>query len=148
DFDASKLDVAHLLQRHHELSERGFVALADLNGSNDLLLEPDHGLHFAVAAGLVSAPQVEDALSELGAIPGPAAVDDTALLTTALTRYREHAGEMLQQMQAASRADAELATRFAPLIAQAGKQRQMVDQAFADAAMDVSYPLAKLAATL
>jgi len=148
DIDSAGLDVARSLQRHQELAARAFTALADLNGGNDLLLEPEAGLHFAVAAGLGEAPRVEDALSELGSIAGAAAVDDIALLNTALTRYREHAGAMLQQMQAASRADVDLAPRFAPLIAQALKQRQMVDQVFADAAMDVSYPLAKLAGTL
>ncbi len=148
DIDGAGLDVARLIQRHQDLTARAFVALADLNGSNDLLLEPAAGLHFAVAAGLGSAPRVEDALSELGAIAGAAAVDDIALLNTALTRYREHSGAMLQQMQAAGRADADLAPRFAPLIAQATKQRQMVDKVFADAAMDVSYPLPKLAGTL
>jgi len=148
DAEAGKLDVALLLARHRELSNRAFAAMADMNGSNELLLEPTSGLHFAVAAGLDSAPRVEDALSELGAVAGAAAVDDIALLHTALTRYREHGNAMLQQMRAASGADPELEAVLAPLLTQASKQRQMVDQAFADAAMDVNYPLAKLAGTL
>ncbi|MBV8502458.1 MAG: HAMP domain-containing protein [Paucibacter sp.] len=148
DFDAGQLDVAHLLQRQHELSALALATMGDMNSRNELLLEPERGLHFAMSAGLSAAPRVEDALSELGAIAGAAAVDDIALLHTALTRYREHGGDMLQQMQAASAADAGLAPQLAPLTAQLLKQRQQVDQAFADAAMDVNYPLAKLAGTL
>jgi methyl-accepting chemotaxis protein len=147
DMDAGKLDVSHLLARQQAVAARAFAALADLNGDTDLLLEPTHGLHFAVGAGLGSAPRVEDALSELSAIASAAAVDDIALVNSSLTRYREHSGAMLQQMLAAQQDDEALRKAFAPQLAQAQKQRQLVDETMAEAAKDVNYPLDKLAAT-
>jgi len=147
DVDASKLNVAQLLDRQQALSAQAFGAMADLDEDLGLNLEPGAGLHASIAAGLESAPRVEDALSELGAIAAGAAVDDIGLVNRALTRYREHDAAMLGQLRSAHAADAELGQALAPLITKAEAQRRLVDDTLDAAAKDVSYPLDKLAAT-
>ncbi|MBV8603119.1 MAG: HAMP domain-containing protein [Pelomonas sp.] len=147
DFDASKLDLANLLGRQQALAAQAFAAMSDLDEDSGLNLEPGSGLHPSIAAGLESAPRVEDALSELGAIAAAAAVDDIGLVNRALTRYREHSAAMLAQLRMARAADAELGASLAPLIDKADAQRRLVDDTLAAAAKDVNYPLDKLAAT-
>jgi len=147
DLDGGRLDVAKLLGRQQAVAAQVFQAITELNGETALLLEPEPSLHAAILAGLQAAPRVEDALSELGSIARAAAVDDIALVTAALTRYREHAGAMLQQMQTAQRLGGELAQDLAPMIAQAQQQRLLVDEALHAAAQDVNYPLEQLAAS-
>ncbi|MEJ6005586.1 methyl-accepting chemotaxis protein [Paucibacter sp. AS339] len=146
DLDAGKLDVAKLLARQQAISAQVFRAIADFNGDAGLLLDTDAANHAAIVAGLQAAPQVEDALSELGSIARAAAVDDVAGVTAALTRYREHSDLMLQQMQAAERAGGALGQTLAPLVQQARAQRKLVDDTMQAAAQDVNYPLEQLAA--
>ena len=147
ELDAGKLDVSRLLARQQALANLAFRAIADFNGAAGLLLDPDPAAYFSIIAGLQAAPQVEDALSELGAMARAAAVDDIGSVASALTRYREYAGQMLQQMEAAEGVGGPMQKELAPMVTKAREQRQLVDATMQAAALDVNYPLEQLAAS-
>ena len=147
ELESGRPDVAKLLSRQLKLATLAFRAVADFNGDVGLLLDPEAETHFAIMAGLQAAPQVSDALSELGSLASAAAVDDIAAVAAALTRYREHAGLTLQSLQAAERTSRPLQPSWASLAAQMEKQRRLVDDSTRAAAQDVNYPLEQLAAS-
>lgn len=146
DIDAARLDLAKLMAAQQALASQLFAASADFNAETGLLLEPDPANHHAILASLKAAPQVEDALSELQAIAKAAAVDDLAQVSAALTRYREHASAMQEQMQAAQRAGGAVGQALGALLPQALSQRKLVEDTMQAAARDVNYPLEQLAA--
>ncbi len=146
DVDAGRLDVAKLMAAQQSLASRLFAASADFNAETGLLLEPDPANHHAILAALKAAPQVEDALSELQAMAKAAAIDDLALVASALTRYREHASAMQEQMQAAQGAGGAVGAALGALLPQALSQRRLVEDTMQAAARDVNYPLEQLAA--
>jgi methyl-accepting chemotaxis protein len=147
ELDGERPEVAKLLTRHLSLASLAFRAVADFNGDMGLLLDPEAETYFAIIAGLQAAPQVSDALSELGSLASAAAVDDIAAVSAALTRYREHAGLTLQSMQAAERTGGPMQQTWTSLSAQMEKQRRLVDDSTRAAAQDVNYPLEQLAAS-
>jgi len=146
------LDVPRLLAAQSALADAAFAAIAELNAGTGLLLDADAASRFAIDAGLQAAPRVQDALSELAALARAAAVDDTARMSIAHTRYREQAAQMQQSLLLALQADkaglSELNQRLAPLLGSAKAQREQVDQTLDAAARDVNYPLDQLAARL
>ncbi|MFG6433074.1 methyl-accepting chemotaxis protein [Roseateles sp. LYH14W] len=143
------LDVPSLLTAQAALADAAFTAIAELNAGSGLLLDPDAASHFAIEAGLQSAPRVQDALSELAALARAAAVDDLARLSAVHSRYGEHAAQMQLRLRLALEADdSALNHRLQPLLLSARAQRQQVDTTLAAAARDVNYPLDQLAARL
>ncbi|MDR7268575.1 methyl-accepting chemotaxis protein [Pelomonas saccharophila] len=143
------LDPPRLLDVQAALADGAFEAIAELNAATGLLLDAEAASHFAIEAGLQSAPRVQDALSELAALARAAAVDDLGRMSAAHTRYREHAAQMQLRLRLALQADdAELARRLAPLTQIAKAQREQVDQTLEAATKDVNYPLDQLAAKL
>jgi len=143
------LDVPGLLTAQAALADAAFEAIAELNAGSGLLLDPHAASHFAIEAGLQSAPRVQDALSELAALARAAAVDDMARLSAAHSRYGEHAAQMQLRLRLALEADdSDLKRRLQPLLHSARAQRQQVDATLAAAARDVNYPLEQLAARL
>jgi methyl-accepting chemotaxis protein len=141
------LDVPRLLAAQAALAETAFDAIARLNAGSGLLLDGDAASRFAIEAGLQAAPRVQDALSELAALARAAAVDDTARMAAAHTRYREHAAQMQLQLQLALQAD-DADPRLAPLLQAAQVQREQVGQTLDAAARDLNFPLDQLAARL
>ncbi|MFG6416424.1 methyl-accepting chemotaxis protein [Roseateles sp. DC23W] len=143
------LDVPRLLTAQAALADTAFEALAQLNAGTGLLLDADAASRFAIEAGLQIAPRVQDALSELAALARAAAVDDTARMAKAHTRYREQAAQMQLQLQLALQADdPDLNRRLAPLLQTARAQRDLVDKTLDEAARDVNFPLDQLATRL
>ncbi len=139
------VDLTRLLAAQQDLALTAWRAIDDLNEEAGLPRDPDPASQQALLAGLQAAPRVEEALSELGAIARAAAVDDLALLTAAMTRYREHAEAMQAALQRAIRSGGSLATALAPVAEQAKQQRQQLEQVVQAAALDPSYPLEQLA---
>jgi methyl-accepting chemotaxis protein len=143
------LDTSRLLAAQAGLADAAFDAIAELNAGTGLLLDAEAASHFAIEAGLQSAPRVQDALSELAALARAAAVDDPARMAAAHTRYSEHAAQMQLRLRLALESgDAGLNQRLAPLLQSAKSQRQQVDTTLDAAARDVNYPLDQLAAHL
>jgi methyl-accepting chemotaxis protein len=143
------LDVPHLLAAQAALADAAFEAMTELNAATGLLLDAEAASHFAIEAGLESAPRVQDALSELAALARAAAVDDPARMAGAHTRYGAHAAQMQLRLRLALQADdAELNQRLTPLLQNARAQREQVDATLEAAARDVNYPLDQLAARL
>ena len=143
------LDVPRLLTAQAALADAAFDAMAELNAGAGLLLDAEPAPRFAIDAGLVAAPRVQDALSELAALARAAAVDDTARMAAAHTRYREQAAQMQQHLRLALAADnAALTRRLEPLLKQARAQREQVDATLDAAAKDINFPLDQLAAKL
>ncbi len=150
DLRDNKLDSPKMLARQQAIAVQAFRAISELNGDTALSLEADPALYHAVVAGLQISPQVGDALSELSSIARAVAVDDIALLTAALTRYRENVEAMQHEMQLAIRASepqSHLTAVLTPLLAKAQLQRKLVDDALTAAALDVNYPLEQMAAS-
>ena len=143
------LDTPRLLATQAALADAAFEAIAELNAGTGLLLDAEAASHFAIEAGLQSAPRVQDALSELAALARAAAVDDLARLSAAHSRYGEHAAQMQLRLRLALQAgDTDLNERLAPLLQAARAQRGQVDATLDAAARDVNYPLDQLAAQL
>jgi len=143
------LDVPRLLDAQAALANHAFEAIAELNAGSGLLLDAEPASHFAIEAGLQAAPRVQDALSELAALAGAAAVDDMARIAAAHTRYGEQVAMMQQRLRLALQADdTELHQRLAPLLQSLQAQREQVDQTLDAAARDVNYPLDQLAGHL
>ncbi|MCE4553175.1 methyl-accepting chemotaxis protein [Pelomonas cellulosilytica] len=140
------LDPPRLMTAQNALAEAAFEANTELNGGSGLLLDAEAPSHFAIEAGLQSAPRVQDALSELAALARAAAVDDLTRMSAAHSRYVEHVGQMQQRLTLALQAgDASLNERLGPLLDTARRQRQDVDATLEAAAMDINYPLDQLA---
>ncbi len=143
------LDTTRLLAAQARLADTIFEAVTELNAGASLLLDAEAASHFAIEAGLESAPRVQDALSELAALARAAAVDDPARMAAAHTRYGEHAAQMQLRLRLALQADdADLKQRLEPLLANAKAQREQVDATLEAAAKDVNYPLDQLTARL
>jgi methyl-accepting chemotaxis protein len=143
------LDTPRLLAAQAALADDAFTALSELNAGAGLLLDADAASHFAIEAGLQSAPRVQDALSELAALARAAAVDDVARMSSAQSRYGEHAAQMQLRLRLALQAgDEALNQRLAPLLQAARTQREQVDATLQAAAKDVNYPLDQLATRL
>ncbi|NCT85021.1 MAG: HAMP domain-containing protein [Comamonadaceae bacterium] len=143
------LDPPRLLSAQRALAQAVFEAITELNAGAGLLLEADAASHFAIEAGLRSAPRVQDALSELAAMARAAAVDDLARMSAAHTRYAEYAAQMQLDLRLALQAgDAGLRQRLQPLLESAQAQPRLVDATLEAAAQDINYPLDQLAARL
>jgi methyl-accepting chemotaxis protein len=147
--EQGSLDTTRLLAAQARLADAIFEAVTELNAGAGLLLDAEAASHFAIEAGLQSAPRVQDALSELAALARAAAVDDPARMAAARTRYGEQAAQMQQHLRLALRADdADLKQRLEPLLKSAKVQRQQVDATLEAAARDVNFPLDQLATRL
>ncbi|MBV8036571.1 methyl-accepting chemotaxis protein [Roseateles sp.] len=136
-----------LLKRHRALADRVIDEIEQLNGDAGLLVDDDAGTHYTILAGLQIAPQIGDALSELGAIAAAASVDDVANVAAAAGRYNAGSHRLAQVLELAARLDPErqaeqLAVRDAAL-----KQQAMVSETLDASAADVNYPLDKMSAT-
>ncbi|HSV68698.1 MAG TPA: methyl-accepting chemotaxis protein [Methylibium sp.] len=138
------LDVGQALARHRAFTDHVFDEVSRLNADAQLLLDPEATTHFSIVAGLQVAPRAGDALSELGSLAIAASVDDIAAMAGASARYRDHAGSLRLDLEQAAAADPRLATQFAPVLEQLDRQRTMVEDTLAAAALDVNYPLDKM----
>ncbi|WP_349255019.1 methyl-accepting chemotaxis protein [Roseateles caseinilyticus] len=136
-----------LLKRHRALADRVIDEIEQLNAEAGLLVDADAGTHYAILAGLQVAPQIGDALSELGSIAAAASVDDVANVAAAAGRYNASSHRLIQILELAARLEPDrkadqLATRDAAV-----KQQAMVNDTLNASAADVNYPLDKMSAT-
>ncbi|HJV71257.1 methyl-accepting chemotaxis protein [Ideonella sp.] len=140
------LDPAQLLAAHLAFSGHLFERTDDLIDRSGLALDP--AAYRLVQAGLVAAPRVSDALSELSSIAAAIVVDDVGLVASAATRYRVRADELRRALEQAVASDARLREKLSPALEQLATQRTRVDDMLVAAGSDVNYPLEQMSATL
>lgn len=140
------LDPPQLLAAHLAFTGHLFERTDDLIDRSGLALDP--AAYRLVQAGLVAAPRVSDALSELSAIAAAIVVDDVGLVASAATRYRVRADELRYALEQAAASDAQLREKLSPVLQQLGTQRKRVDDMLVAAGSDVNYPLDQMSATL
>ena len=135
-----------VLERYHQFTTRVLDEVQRTNADSGLLLDAEPEAHQTILAGLQLAPPVGEALAELGAVAAAVAVDDTALVAAAATRYRVQVHALEQALRQAGDASPALARDFAPVLARLQSQRNTVEQTLAAAAADLNYPLDKMSA--
>ena len=136
------------MQGHLTLQQQIYGQMLALNAEAHLLLDPDHGIHFLVRAGLQDAMRVSDALSELSALAAASLVEDTGAMGAAAARYREHVYAMRQHLKQAGQSDATLGEQTQAARQQLQQQEVMVQQLLAAVVLDVNFPLEKMRETL
>jgi hypothetical protein len=148
-FDSGQLDVPRVLTAQWALAIDIFEVLDEINATTGLLLDPEASSYFVIIAGLQMAPRAQDALSELSSLARAAAVDDLAVVSATLTRFREYSSMLQQHLRLAVEADGGvLKTQLGPVLESARRQREQVDETMNAAAKDVNFPLDQLSAKL
>ncbi len=135
-----------LMKRHRLIADRVIDEIEQHNADAGLLVDADAVAHYAILAGLQVAPQIGDALSELGAIATAATVDDVASVADVAGRYNASSHRLAQILAIAARMDPDGATEHLATRDAALKQQAMVNGTLDASAMDVNYPLDKMSA--
>jgi methyl-accepting chemotaxis protein len=143
-----KLAPTELMARHRALQDHVFESMQRRHAAAGLATDDDASAQFLIRAGLEDAPRVGDALSELSATAAAVAVDDLALMTSAITRYRTSADTLRGDLALAAANDPALARSLADTMKALETQRAKVDDLIRAAAADVNFPLETMSATL